>query len=184
MIAKTRTADEDPQDYPAQIAASQALLNHVYWVCSDLADRIESFNQRAGVILAASVGIFAVGLQSLLGTSWFLTVKLGLPWILPIGLALYTVTVKTSHDVGPAAIRPYVAATDGPDLQKGHWMTRELLNSLTQPAGDQPSVLEGLNSLCQKKALGLKLAQATLVLALLSSLISGAEWAVVNAITH
>ncbi len=168
--------------HDAQIAASQALLNHVYWVCNDLALRIESFNQRAGVILAASVGIVVVGLQSLPETSWLLTIKLGLPWLLPISLGLYTATVTGGHGIGPVAIRRYVGRPEGPELARGHWMTRELLHSLTSPAGDQPSVMEALNSLCQRKSLGLQLTQAAFVLALLASLTSGARWAIVNAI--
>lgn len=176
------TGIDDGVTPEAEIAASEALLTHVYWVCSDLTARIESFNQRAGVILAASVGIVVVGLQSLPTVSWLLTAKLALPWALPIAMALNTLTVTTSHSIGPAPIRPYVGHPYGPDLRRGHWMTRELLNSVTSPAGEQPSVLEGLNSLCERKASSLQLTQALLVLALAASIVDGIKWAVLNSL--
>lgn len=176
--------DSEPNivGYDAQIAASQALLSHVYWVCDDLAARIESFNQRAGVILAASVAIVVVGLQSLLPSGvWLLTLTLCPPWALAICAALYTLNVTSSHSIGPAAIRSYVGQPFGPDLSRGHWMARELLNSLTSPAGDQPSVLEGLNLQCTQKASALRVTQVAFVLALVASLASGAKWTLLNA---
>lgn len=170
-------------DPVAQIAASEALLSHVHWVCGDLTARVESFNQRAGVLLAASVGIVAVGFQTLPAASWLLTVKLALPWVLPISFALYTLTVTASHSIGPAPIRAYLGQPGGPDLRRGHWMARELLNAVTSPAGNEPSVLEGLNALCERKATNLQWTQITFILALLASIIGGVQWAVVHAIT-
>ena len=60
-------------------------------------------------------------------------------------------------------------------------MARELLNSLTSPAGDQPSVLEGLNLQCTQKASALRVTQVAFVLALVASLASGAKWTLLNA---
>lgn len=45
----------------AQAEEARALLEHARWTCDDLMGRIESFNQRAGVLLAASLALTAIG---------------------------------------------------------------------------------------------------------------------------
>lgn len=135
-----------------------ALLEHTRWVLGDLAARVESFNQRAGVLLGVSVAVVALAVPA--AVSLFPGVAAGAAGLVvvgtfavPIGLALATLQVRSSHGIGPKVIESRLGLEGYPTGERGRYIERDLLRALTSPSLDSaPSVLADLNRQCRVKA--------------------------------
>ena len=134
------------------------LLEHTRWVLSDLAARVESFNQRAGVLLGISVAVAALAVPSAASlftglVAWAAGGVVLAAFAMPIGLALATLHVRSSHGIGPKVIDSRLGPDGYPIGDRGEHIERDLLRGLTSPSDSgAPSVLADLNRQCRVKA--------------------------------
>lgn len=168
----------------ASIAEVGPLLEHTRWILGDLAARIESFNQRPGVLLGVSVAVGALALPAVAGTlpgaaSWLGACLVAAPFLAPMSLALTTLLVRSAHGIGPRIIYQMLGPEHYPTGRRGDDIQRDLLRSLTGPAEDgSPSVLADMNSECGRKGKLLRWTQITFGVAVVASglLLFGLSW--------
>lgn len=165
-----------PTEGDKQIEAGP-LLEHVRWVLDDLAARIESFNQRAGVLLAASIAIVVFALPAVAGLlsgpkSWIGVALVEVPFIVPVVLALLTLGVRSEHGIGPVPIVGKVDDKGVPKGASGTYIERDLLVSLTgKTTTGRPSVLDAMNEMCDDKARLLRRTQYAFVGSVVASVV-------------
>lgn len=149
-----------------------ALLDHARWIGSDLAQRVDTMMQRAGVLLAATLAIGAIWVTmapSATGNPNTVVLRVILLLVLfgvPAWYCLSALRVRTYHSIGPADIEHHLASDGRPVGQHGPDIHAQLLSGLlrTTQNGDR-SVLRGLENDIADKTNNLTCAQMTLVIA-------------------
>ena len=140
-----------------KVIESQAILEQSRWVYAVIDSRIESFNQRAGILLAANFAVIALGAQfvitNLVGSVQLIAILTFIPLLISAGFSVATIVTRTMHDIGSYAVLSRLTSGHVPTGNDGSSIHEHLLNMIIQgPTKDEPSALIAVESLSEKKA--------------------------------
>ena len=152
---------------------ADALLEHARWIGSDLAQRIDTLTQRAGILLAASLTLMTLWNAILLATSINhpVVTMIGcgsaiLAYTLPVTYSICALRTRKYHSVGATSITRYLGSDGRP--APGLWpdIYNKLLNDLSSPSDKgEASVLQGMENDINDRADNLRMALITVVIA-------------------
>ena len=157
-----------PEDQVAEV-----LLEHARWIGSDLAQRIDTMTQRAGILLGASLTLASLWSAIILAatTGQPLAVAIGcaaslLAYGIPTAYSLSALTIRTYHSIGADSITRHLTDDGRPNANDWPEIHNRLLHDLVHTSDKgSPSVLHGMENDINRKTKNLKAAQISLVVA-------------------
>lgn len=158
---------------------SSALVEHARWVYGILQIRCESFNQRAGVLLAAALALIALGVPLVIDKLSPATLVVAsfalLPLFVTIGFSMSVLLARTAHDVGTQSLQGPMGNQQRPPGVHGQGIYEILMCTITAKSdtGDN-SALQGMQDLANAKAKKLTVAIWAFVATLVPVIIAGA----------
>ena len=170
----TETAPDAEEHVPGpfpQDQIAEVLLEHARWVCSDLAQRIDTMTQRAGVLFGAALTLATLwtAIVLVVAADYPIALVIGCVFALgaysiPIRYSLSGLTTKTYHSLGINSITGYLGSNGRP--RAGDWpdIHNRLLNDLVKPSDlDSDSVLQGMENDVNRRADSIRKAEGTLL---------------------